>query len=128
MRGRQRTIIDLDFAGFDARLEIGGKRFAPDEFRIASSFDESRERFDVVLFHPQFKKSDEKLVRQVLFLTLALIAGAVVQMIQTIYQSRPYADPRPRSSTSIGQSSTTWEGSVDVTLSSASRLGNPGSW
>ena len=51
-------------------LEIGGKRFAPDEFRIASSFDESRERFDVVLFHPQFKKSDEKLVRQVLFLTL----------------------------------------------------------
>lgn len=51
-------------------LDIGGKRFNPDEFRIASTYDESRERFDVVLFHPQFAKSDDRLVRNVLFLTM----------------------------------------------------------
>lgn len=51
-------------------LDIGGKLFAPDEFRVAYAFDDSRERFDVQLFHPRFKKSDANLVRQALFLAL----------------------------------------------------------
>lgn len=51
-------------------LELGGKRFAPEEFRIAYTFDESREKFDVALFHPVFKKSDENIVRHALFLTM----------------------------------------------------------
>jgi hypothetical protein len=51
-------------------LEIGGERFAPEDFRIGYAFDESRERFDVELYHPLFRKADESVVRQVLFLTL----------------------------------------------------------
>ena len=51
-------------------LELGGRRFAPEEFRIAYTFDDSREKFDIVLFHPQFKQSDENVVRQALFLTM----------------------------------------------------------
>jgi len=51
-------------------LEIGGKRFAPEEFRVAYSYDDSRERFNVQLYHPQFKKASDDLVRHVLFLTV----------------------------------------------------------
>jgi hypothetical protein len=51
-------------------LEIGGKRFAPEDFRVAFVYDQARERFDVELYHPQFKKADENIVRQVVFLTL----------------------------------------------------------
>jgi len=51
-------------------LDIGGKRFDPKDFRFAYTFDESRERFDVQLYHPLFSKVDENVVRHVLFLTL----------------------------------------------------------
>jgi len=51
-------------------LEIQGQRFSPEEFRVAYQFDESRERFDIQLYHPRFKKSDQDVVRQVAYLTL----------------------------------------------------------
>lgn len=51
-------------------LEIQGQRFSPEEFRAAYQFDESRERFDIELYHPRFKKSDQGVVRQVAYLTL----------------------------------------------------------
>lgn len=51
-------------------LEIEGKRFAPDEFRVAHAFDTGRETFDVTLYHPEFARTNEKLTRQVLFLTM----------------------------------------------------------
>lgn len=51
-------------------LEFGGKRFAPEDFRVGYAYDESRERFDVQLFHPLFKKSAQNAVGHVLFLTL----------------------------------------------------------
>lgn len=56
-------------------LEIGGKQFREDDFRIAWKYDQSRARFDVTLFHPHFKKSDHDLVRHVLFLTLDQALG-----------------------------------------------------
>jgi hypothetical protein len=51
-------------------IEIQGQRFSPEEFRVAYQFDESRERFDIQVYHPRFKKSDDGVVSQVLFLTL----------------------------------------------------------
>ena len=51
-------------------LDIGGTRFSPDEFRVAYSYDDSRERFDVELYHPLFGKAGQDVVRHVLFLTL----------------------------------------------------------
>jgi len=56
-------------------LEIAGMRFAPDDFRIAYKFDQSRERFDVVLFHPLFKKAGDNVMRNALFLTLDQCLG-----------------------------------------------------
>ena len=51
-------------------LEIQGNRFGPEDFRVGQTYDDSRERFDVVLYHPLFKKADQRIVQQALFLTL----------------------------------------------------------
>ena len=56
-------------------IEISGHRFASEEFRIAYTFDRSRERLDVELFHPKFRSSNDQLTRQVLFLTLDQCLG-----------------------------------------------------
>ena len=56
-------------------LEIGGRRFAPEDFAVSFAYDGNRERFDVVLFHPEFGKADERLAHQAAFLTLDELLG-----------------------------------------------------
>jgi Family of unknown function (DUF695) len=74
-------------------LEMAGHRFAPEDFAIASTYDENRERFGVVLFHPEFGKTDDRLALQAAFLTLDQLLGEddVERWIGTIdaAKSRP---------------------------------------
>ena len=56
-------------------LEMGGHRFAPEDFAIGAIYDENRERFGVVLFHPEFGKADDRLSHQAAFLTLDQLLG-----------------------------------------------------
>lgn len=56
-------------------LEIAGRRFAQEDFAISSVYDPNRERFDIVLFHPEFRKADDRLAHQAAFLTLDELLG-----------------------------------------------------
>ncbi|MEO8744844.1 MAG: DUF695 domain-containing protein [Candidatus Dormiibacterota bacterium] len=51
-------------------LDIGGSSLSPEEFAVAHQYDESRERFNVWLYHPRFHKLPPQAVSQALFLTL----------------------------------------------------------
>jgi len=71
-------------------LEIAGHRFAPEVFAISSVFNENRERFDIVLFHPEFGRADDRLALQAAFLTLDELLGEddVERWIGTIDASK----------------------------------------
>jgi hypothetical protein len=74
-------------------LEIGGHRFAPEDFAISAGYDENRERFAVVLSHPEFSKADDRLGLQAAFLTLDQLLGEddVERWIGTIDASKSLA-------------------------------------
>jgi hypothetical protein len=59
----------------DRDVHLAGHRFSPTDFRIACEYDETRERFDVALYHPLFDRVSDDVCHEVALLALDHLLG-----------------------------------------------------